>query len=254
MPSIAAVAHLALAGATCRAYELLAGLLMTGRSQLWYGDRRCVDPEDPRSNHSAGRRLPARPVPLQWGWVQRTDRRVRQTGRQGRWTTAVLGELGPEAALGLRRAAARRVPPAAADGLPHWTWPAGPGRGRTHRLAVPRSTPGARGRGVLPARARRSKPRPAGHAQPAGAARRPPLPAAGHRGRQGRPIAAVLAGPDPHIPASLLASRKAAARDRRCSRPALATGPIAGRVVIFGHILRVRARLEAGHSQEWDTS
>ncbi|HWX45197.1 MAG TPA: 6-phosphogluconolactonase [Solirubrobacteraceae bacterium] len=48
------VAHLALAGGNTprRAYELLAGLRDDwGAVELWYGDERCVGAEDPESNH-----------------------------------------------------------------------------------------------------------------------------------------------------------------------------------------------------------
>jgi 6-phosphogluconolactonase len=47
-------AHLALAGGSTprRAYELLADLLPDWSAvELWYGDERCVDPQDPESNH-----------------------------------------------------------------------------------------------------------------------------------------------------------------------------------------------------------
>jgi 6-phosphogluconolactonase len=47
-------AHLALAGGSTprRAYELLAELLPDWSAvELWYGDERCVEPEDPESNH-----------------------------------------------------------------------------------------------------------------------------------------------------------------------------------------------------------
>jgi 6-phosphogluconolactonase len=47
-------AHFALAGGSTprRAYELLAGLLADWSAvELWYGDERCVGPEDPESNH-----------------------------------------------------------------------------------------------------------------------------------------------------------------------------------------------------------
>jgi 6-phosphogluconolactonase len=48
------VAHLGLAGGNTprRAYELLAGLLDDWSAvELWYGDERCVGPDDPQSNH-----------------------------------------------------------------------------------------------------------------------------------------------------------------------------------------------------------
>lgn len=47
-------AHVALAGGSTprAAYELLAGLLPDWSAvELWYGDERCVGPEDPESNH-----------------------------------------------------------------------------------------------------------------------------------------------------------------------------------------------------------
>jgi 6-phosphogluconolactonase len=48
------IAHLCLAGGSTprRAYELLADLLADWSAvELWYGDERCVGPEDPESNH-----------------------------------------------------------------------------------------------------------------------------------------------------------------------------------------------------------
>ena len=48
------VAHLSLAGGNTprRAYELLAPLLDDWSAvELWYGDERCVDPQDPESTH-----------------------------------------------------------------------------------------------------------------------------------------------------------------------------------------------------------
>jgi 6-phosphogluconolactonase len=47
-------AHIALAGGSTprAAYELLAGLVPDWSAvELWYGDERCVGPEDPESNH-----------------------------------------------------------------------------------------------------------------------------------------------------------------------------------------------------------
>jgi 6-phosphogluconolactonase len=48
------VAHMSLAGGSTprRAYEILAGLLGDWSAvELWYGDERCVEPEDEQSNH-----------------------------------------------------------------------------------------------------------------------------------------------------------------------------------------------------------
>jgi 6-phosphogluconolactonase len=48
------VAHLSLAGGNTprRTYELLAGLVGDwSKIELWYGDERCVEPTDPQSNH-----------------------------------------------------------------------------------------------------------------------------------------------------------------------------------------------------------
>ncbi len=47
-------AHVALAGGSTprRAYELLAGMVDEWEGvELWYGDERCVEPDDPDSNH-----------------------------------------------------------------------------------------------------------------------------------------------------------------------------------------------------------
>jgi 6-phosphogluconolactonase len=49
-----AVAHLALAGGNTprRTYEILAKLVPDwSKIELWYGDERCVEPSDPQSNH-----------------------------------------------------------------------------------------------------------------------------------------------------------------------------------------------------------
>jgi 6-phosphogluconolactonase len=78
------VAHLALAGGNTprRAYELLAGLLEDWSAvELWYGDERCVGPEDPDSNH----RLVADSLLARIPGAAPREHRV-------------LGELGPEAA------------------------------------------------------------------------------------------------------------------------------------------------------------
>jgi 6-phosphogluconolactonase len=101
------VAHLSLAGGSTPrpAYVLLAGLLEDWSAvELWYGDERCVPPEDPESNHQlvassllAG--LPGAPV--------------------GPREHRILGELGPEAAARAYKTQLRaRVAPAEEGGLP----------------------------------------------------------------------------------------------------------------------------------------
>ncbi len=107
------VAHLSLAGGSTprRAYELLGGLLDDWSAvELWYGDERCVGPEDPESNHrlvadSLLASLPGPSRPLEH---------------------RIAGELGPEEGARAYAALLReRVPPATeggvggrADGLP----------------------------------------------------------------------------------------------------------------------------------------
>jgi 6-phosphogluconolactonase len=102
------VAHLSLAGGNTPrpAYELLASLLEDWSAvELWYGDERCVGPEDPESNH----RLVA-------------DSLLAQIPGRGPREHRILGELGPEAAAQAYASELRaRVAPAAqggAGGLP----------------------------------------------------------------------------------------------------------------------------------------
>ncbi|MFI5005497.1 MAG: 6-phosphogluconolactonase, partial [Solirubrobacterales bacterium] len=79
------VAHVSLAGGNSPrpAYTMLAGLLDDWSAvELWYGDERCVPPEDPESNH----KLVADSLLAHiQGPAQPTEHRV-------------LGELGPEEA------------------------------------------------------------------------------------------------------------------------------------------------------------
>jgi 6-phosphogluconolactonase len=117
------VAHLALAGGNTprRTYELLAGLLDDWSAvELWYGDERCVGPEDEQSNH----RLVADSLLAQIGNLGGVG--PRPTGpldrRAGPLDHRILGELGPDAAASAYSEQLRaRVPPAAEDeagGLP----------------------------------------------------------------------------------------------------------------------------------------
>jgi 6-phosphogluconolactonase len=99
------VAHLALAGGNTprRAYELLGGLLDDWSAvELWYGDERCVGPEDPDSNHL----LVANSLLAHISGGAPEEHRI-------------LGELGPEAAAREYAAELRaRVAPAEPTELP----------------------------------------------------------------------------------------------------------------------------------------
>jgi 6-phosphogluconolactonase len=191
-------AHLCLAGgSTPRAvYELLGPLLPEWSAiELWYGDERCVDPSDPSANHrlvlsSLLASIPGRPP---------VEHRI-------------PGELGAEASA--REYAAlllSRVGPAEDDGPPAFdfallglgedghTASLFPGlpqaEDRTGRLCLP----------VLDA----PKPPPERVTLSIAvlrAARRCMLLAVGAAKAQA--VAAVLAGPDPQVPASLLASER----------------------------------------------
>jgi 6-phosphogluconolactonase len=101
------VAHLALAGGNTPrpAYELLAGHLDDWSAvELWYGDERCVGPDDPESNH----RLV----------VESLLSHIADPGRAPR-EHRIQGELGPQAAAQAYAALLRtRVAPAVPGGLP----------------------------------------------------------------------------------------------------------------------------------------
>ncbi len=156
------VAHLALAGGNTprRAYELLAGLLDDWSAvELWYGDERCVGPEDPQSNHrlvadsmlagiaARGPAVAERPPPARTPLRSRTG-----PGRRSAGAPHPGGARARRRRAGLRRgaagagrarrgrprgrasggsAAARRAPVARSRA-------ARSRRGRTHGLAVPR--------------------------------------------------------------------------------------------------------------------
>jgi 6-phosphogluconolactonase len=192
------VAHLSLAGGNTprRAYQLLAGLLGDWSAvELWYGDERCVNPDDPRSNH----RLIADSLLAGIEGPPPSEHRI-------------PGELGPEAAARAYAEELRaHVPPARQEGAP--------------TLDVALLGMGADGHtaSLFP-----------GHPEvlddsgalclPVRDAPKPPpervtlslavLRDARHcllltTGREkARAAAAVLAGPDPRTPASLLASER----------------------------------------------
>jgi 6-phosphogluconolactonase len=195
-------AHLALAGGSTprRAYELLAGLLADWSAvELWYGDERCVGPEDPESNH----RLVADSLLAGIAGAQPREHRIR-------------GELGPEAAAQAYAEELRaHVPPAdEPDGAP--ALPAldlallGIGEDGHTASLFPGHPEVLDESGALclpvhdapkppPARVTLSLP-------VLRAARRCLLLVTG--AGKADALAAVLAGPDPHVPASLLASRR----------------------------------------------
>jgi 6-phosphogluconolactonase len=124
------VAHLALAGGSTprRAYELLAGLLEDWSAvELWYGDERCVGPDDPDSNHrlvvdSLLAHIPARaasPAPALHRTLPAQVEQSQRPERMGPLEHRIPGELGPEAAARAYAAELRaRVAPAEQGGLP----------------------------------------------------------------------------------------------------------------------------------------
>jgi 6-phosphogluconolactonase len=195
-------AHIALAGGNTprRAYELLAGLLGDWSAvELWYGDERCVGPDDPESNH----RLAAESLLAGIRGAQPIEHRIR-------------GELGPEAAaLAYAEELRARVPlTEESDASPRL--PAldvallGIGEdGHTASLF-----PGhpevldASGALCLPVH---DAPKP----PPARVTLSLPVLRAARRclllvtgAGKADALAAVLAGPDPHVPASMLASQR----------------------------------------------
>jgi 6-phosphogluconolactonase len=183
------VAHLSLAGGSTPrpAYVRLAGLLEDWSAvELWYGDERCVAPEDPESNHklvadSLLAHIPAASRPLEH---------------------RIPGELGPEAAARAYEAQLRaRVPPAEEDGaggLPSFDLALlglGEDGHDTGALCLPvRDAPKP-----PPARVTLSLP-------VLRAARCCLLLVTG--AGKAAALASVLAGPDPRVPASLLASER----------------------------------------------
>ena len=135
----AAGAHIALSGGSTprRAYELAAGLGVDwSAATLWFGDERCVGPEDPSSNYGMVHaalleRLPAGERPH----VMRIE-----------------GERGADAAADAYEQLRPRAPrphPAAGPGAD------GPRARRPHRLAVPRQARARASTGASPSPSRR---------------------------------------------------------------------------------------------------
>jgi 6-phosphogluconolactonase len=197
-------AHIALAGGgTPRAaYELLAGLLPDWSAvELWYGDERCVGPEDPESNHrlvveSLLSRIPGTPP---------CEHRIR-------------GELGAEeAARAYEQELRSRIPPATAPRPSHGEPPSMPvldvallGIGEDGHTAslFPGHPEVSEEDGAL-CLAVHDAPKPPPDRVTLSvaalrAARHSLLLATGSAKVDA--LAAALAGPDPRVPASLLAS------------------------------------------------
>jgi 6-phosphogluconolactonase len=216
------VAHLALSGGNTprRAYELLAGMLDDWSAiELWYGDERCVDPEDERSNHrlvadtllarigNPEGASPGDPAGPTGGLAGPTDRQA------GPLEHRVLGELGPEAAASAYSEQLRaRVPPAEQDGaggLPMLDV-ALLGLGEDgHTASLFPGHPEVLEDGGALCLPVRNAPKPPPERVTLSL---PVLRAARHclllvtgTGKADA-LAAVLAGPDPHVPASLLGS------------------------------------------------
>jgi 6-phosphogluconolactonase len=220
------VAHLSLAGGTTprRAYELLAGLLEDWSAvELWYGDERCVGPDDPESNHHlvAGSLLAgisAAPPGLQPAEPGRLEQVGAPVEGQvvGPREHRILGELGPDAAASAYATLLReRVPPAeeggGVGGLPILDLALlGLGEdGHTASLFPGHPEVQADGGALcLPVRdAPKPPPERVTLSLPMLRAARHCLLLATGAGKAPA-LAAVLAGPDPRVPASLLASER----------------------------------------------
>jgi 6-phosphogluconolactonase len=194
------VAHLSLAGGSTPryTYALLAGLLEDWSAvELWYGDERCVGPEDPESNHLlvASSLLAALPDPP-----------------EGPCEHRIPGELGPEAAARAYETLLRaQVTPAEEGRLPALDV-ALLGLGEDGHTAS--LFPGfpevldASGALCLPVRdAPKPPPERVTLSLPVLRAARCCLLLVTGAGKASA-LAAVLAGPDPRVPASLLSSER----------------------------------------------
>ncbi len=193
------VAHVSLAGGNTprRAYELLAPLLSDWSGvELWYGDERCVRPEDPESNHRlvadtllAGIAAHGAPPPL--------EQRIR-------------GEFGPEGAARDYEKLIRERVAIGDDGLPALDISLlglGPD-GHTASLFPGHPAVDANDALVLPVRdAPKPPPERVTLSVPMlRAARSTLLLATGAEKAQA--LAGVLAGPDPAVPASLVGDER----------------------------------------------
>jgi 6-phosphogluconolactonase len=192
------VVHVSLAGGGTprRAYELLPGLVDDWEGvELWYGDERCVAADDPDSNHRmvsesllaavAARRGAPPPPPLEH---------------------RIPGELGPDEAARAYGEQLRARVAADHDGLPVLDLALlGLGEdGHTASLFPGHPEVDARDQVCLPVRGAPKPPpeRVTLSLDVLRAARQCLLLATG--AAKADAVAAVLAGPDPHVPASLL--------------------------------------------------
>ena len=193
------VAHLSLAGGNSPrpAYTMLAGLLDDWSAvELWYGDERCVPPEDPESNH----KLVADSLLAHiQGPAQPSEHRM-------------LGELGPEEAARAYAAQLRaRVALAESNGLPSLDI-ALLGLGEDgHTASLFPGDPAVEddsGALCLPVRdAPKPPPERVTLSLPVLRAARHCLLLVTGAGKASA-LTAALSGPDPRIPASLLASER----------------------------------------------
>jgi 6-phosphogluconolactonase len=189
-------AHLSLAGGHTprRAYEILAGLVddWTG-VHLWFGDERCVPPDDPESNYRlvAESLLAAASVP---------DEQVHR----------IVGERPPAEAAAAYAEELARLVPAGEDGLPRLDL-AFLGLGEdAHTASLFPGDPLVERHDALAFPVRAVKPPPDRitlSADVLRAARRALFLAVGAGKRDA--VRRVLAGPDPSAPASLVAGDRA---------------------------------------------
>ncbi len=190
------IAHLALAGGSTprRAYEILAGLIADWRNvELWYGDERCVEPDDKQSNH----RLVAGSLLAGIAGTQPVEHRI-------------LGELGADEAARLyAEQLTGRVPSDRDGGLPVLDL-ALLGLGEDgHTASLFPGHPQVRDESGASCLAVHDAPKPPPERVTLSmpvlrAARHCVLLATG--ASKADALAAVLAGHDPHVPASLLGS------------------------------------------------
>jgi 6-phosphogluconolactonase len=187
-----AAAHVSLAGGNTprRAYELLGPLLTDpGGVDWWFGDERCVPPDDPESNFRLVREslLAAAPIP-----VERVHR--------------IHGEESPARAARGYEEEIRRIVPAGAAGIPVLDIALlGLGEdGHTASLFPGDPSLAATGVLVLPVVASKLPRNRITLTLPLLTTAREVLVLATGAGKQDA-VARVLAGPDPATPASLLA-------------------------------------------------
>jgi 6-phosphogluconolactonase len=199
-------AHVSLAGGSTprRAYELLGALLDdAAAADWWFGDERCVPPDDTESNYRLVREslLAAAPVP-------------------GERVHRIHGEDPPEIAAHAYEAELRRLVPAGAGGIPILDL-ALLGLGEDgHTASLFPGDPSLDVTDVLVLPVVASKPPPNRITltlPPLKAAREVVILATGAGKRDA--VRGVLAGPDPAVPASLLADARVTLVVDEAARP-----------------------------------